>query len=204
VRAPVAPPRPSAEPHRVEEVARPSQPQPAKIGRTPRQAREDLLAELFEAVSRLAGQKDRKAGLAFLLDLAMEKLGCEAGSVFLAGLGDETLHFEVVRGPRAAELSTAKLTVPVGVGIVGYCAQENVCVAVSDAVKDERFHRAISEAIGYETRSLLCAPIARQGLVVGAIEVLNRRSGAPFDPGDVAVLAYLATQAAEFLHRLDR
>jgi GAF domain-containing protein len=134
----------------------------------------------------------------------MEKLRCEAGSVFLSQLGDDDLHFAVVRGPRATELATSKITVPVGVGIVGYCAQENVCLAVSDANKDPRFHRAISEAIGYETRSLLCAPIAREGTVLGAMEVMNKAGGAAFDQGDLAVLAYLASQAAAFLHKLDR
>jgi GAF domain-containing protein len=188
----------------VEQVARPSQPPPARIGRSPRQAREDLLAELFEAVGRLEGQKDRKAGLGYLLDLAMEKLGCEAGTVFLSQLGDDDLAFAVVRGPGAAELSRQKMTVPVGVGIVGFCAQENVCLAVSDANKDRRFHKAISDAIGYETRSLLCAPIAREGSVLGAMEVMNKSGGAAFDQGDLAVLAYLASQAAAFLHRLDR
>ncbi|MFO0582952.1 MAG: GAF domain-containing protein [Anaeromyxobacter sp.] len=201
--AAAARPRPSAEPKAVEEVARPSTPPPAKIGRKKTDPREELLAELFEAVSTLEGQKDRKAALAYLLDLAMEKLGCDAGSVFLSRLGEDDLHFEVVRGPAASSLASAKLTVPVGVGIVGYCAQENVCLAVSDAQKDKRFHRAISEAIGYETRSLLCAPIARENTVLGAIEVLNKR-GAAFDAGDLAALAYLAAQAAEFLHRLDR
>ncbi|MFT3914472.1 MAG: GAF domain-containing protein [Anaeromyxobacteraceae bacterium] len=196
-------PRPSAEPKAVEEVARPSTPPPAKIGRKQGNPREELLAELFEAVSTLEGQKDCKAALAYLLDLAMERLGCDAGSVFLSRLGEDELHFEVVRGPAASSLASAKLTVPVGVGIVGYCAQENVCLAVSDAQKDRRFHRAISEAIGYETRSLLCAPIARENTVLGAIEVLNKR-GAVFDAGDLAALAYLAAQAAEFLHRLDR
>jgi GAF domain-containing protein len=184
-------------------VARPSQPQPARIGRTHREAREDLLAELFEAASRLEGQRDRKAGLGFLLDLAMEKLRCEAGSVFLAPLGEDDLEFAVVRGPRATELASARMTVPVGVGIVGFCAQENVCLAVSDAQKDRRFHKAISDAIGYETRSLLCAPIAREGRVLGALEVMNKAGGAAFDEGDLAVLAYLSAQAAEFLHRLD-
>jgi len=201
--APAARPRPSSEPSAVEQVAKPSQPPPARIGRTHREAREDLLAELFEAVSRLQGQRDRKAGLGFLLDLAMEKLQCESGTVFLSALADDDLEFAVVRGPRATELSTAKMTVPVGVGIVGFCAQENVCLAVSDAQKDKRFHRAISDAIGYETRSLLCAPVAREGRVLGAIEVMNKAGGAVFGEGDLAVLAYLAAQAAEFLHRLD-
>lgn len=177
---------------------------PARVGRPPSPpGPDDLLAEVFERAAEADRQRDRKGGLAFLLDLAMEKLDCEAGSVFLARLGGRDLEFAVVRGPRAAELQRLGLTVPVGVGIVGFCARENVAVAVSDAEKDPRFHRAVSRAIGYETRSLLCAPIARQGRVLGALEVLNRRGGRPFDRGDLAVLTYLAHQAAELLGRLD-
>jgi GAF domain-containing protein len=89
------------------------------------------------------------------------------------------------------------------VGIVGFCAQENVCVAVSEVEKDPRFYRAVADATGYQTRSLLCAPMARHGQVVGCLEVLNKKGGKPFDQKDLAVLSYLAAQAAAFLGRLD-
>jgi len=161
-------------------------------------AAEEVLAELFER-SAEAAALDRDAALAFILDLAMEKVDAEAGSVFrLCGNGRE-LELAVARGPRAAELVALRAAVPVGMGIVGFCARENVCVAVSDAEKDPRFHRAISEALGYPTHSLLCAPIARKGQVLGAIEVLNRRAGAPFGQAQLAVVSYLAHRAAEHL-----
>jgi len=194
-------PRPSAAADRVEQVHAPSV-VPATIGRVrrPGPRRVDVLAELFERVAELP-DGDVEAGLGYLLDLAIEKTACEAGSVFLARLRE--LEFAVARGPRAAELLRLGLKVPVGVGIVGFCAQENVCVAVSDAEKDSRFYRAVSEAIGYETRSLLCAPIARGGRVRGALEVLNKRDGRPFEEQDQAVLAYLAHQAAELLERME-
>jgi hypothetical protein len=195
-------PRPAAGPVRAPPAAPPAP--PARIGRPPRAASaEDVLAELFERVSDLEDQRDRASGLAFLLDLAMEKIGCEAGSVFLARLGGRALEFAVARGPRSQEILKLGLTVPMGVGIAGFCAQENVCLAVSDAEKDPRFHRAVSQAIGYETRSLLCAPIARGGLVLGALEVLNKKGGRPFEPTDLAVLSYLAHQAAALIGRLD-
>ena len=140
-------------------------------------------------------------GLAFLLELAMAEVDADAGSVLLAPPGRRELEFAVVRGPRAGELLALRPAVPFGVGVVGFCAQEGVAVAVSDAARDPRFHRAISEAIGYETRSLLCAPIARAGQVLGALEVLNKRGGAAFDEQDVAVLSYLGERAAEHLAR---
>ena len=198
---PVSPSRPSAQPDRVVQLERPSAPPPARIGRAPAPSAEDVLARLFERVGDPSRHRDRKSGLGFLLDLAIETVEADAGSVLLSR-PDGALAFEVVRGPRAKQLVALGETVPMGVGIVGFCAQEDVCLAVSDAEKDPRFHRAISEAIGYETRSLLCAPIARKGRVLGALEVLNKRGGVPFGATDLATLAYLAHQAAELLVRM--
>lgn len=177
---------------------------PRPIGRLVATTRaEDVLAELFLEVSDLGQMQDRKLGLEFVLDNALRIIGCEAGSVFTADLGRRDLSFEVVRGPTADKLMSLGLKVPIGVGVVGFCAQENVCVAVSDVEKDPRFYRAVSEATGYQTRSLLCAPMARQGRVVGCLEVLNKKGGKPYDQKDMAVLSYLAAQAAAFLARID-
>lgn len=156
---------------------------------------EEVLAELFERAGELV-RRGRQGGLELALDLALEKTGAEAGSILLAEPGGRVLRFVVARGPRAAELLALRPAVPVGVGIAGFCVQEDVCLAVSDAASDPRFYRAISEAIGYDTRSLLCAPIARQGQVLGALELLNKRGGAPFGQADLAVVSYLAHQAA--------
>lgn len=164
------------------------------------QRTEDVLAELFEAVARLA-TLDRQAGLDGLLELTLEKVDAEAGSVLLARAGGRALEFAAVRGPRARELTALRAAVPLGVGVVGYCVREDVALAVSDVEKDPRFHRAISQAIGYETRSLLCAPISRKGQVLGALEVLNKRGGVPFDATDLGVVSYLAHHAAEHLAR---
>ena len=164
---------------------------------------DDVLAELFERVGGLERQGDRASGLGFLLELAMEKTDGEAGSVFLSRLGGRELEFAVVRGPRSREIQRLGLSVPAGHGIVGFCVREDVALAVSDPERDPRFHRAVSQAIGYGTRSLLCAPIARRGVVLGALEVLNKRGGRPFDAVDLAVVGYLAHQAAALLARLD-
>ncbi len=194
-------PRPSAVPDKVEQVARPTEPPPKRIGRTTRELRiEELLADLFQRVGELGSQRRRDDGLGFLLDLAMEKTGCESGSVLLAPA--QELLFAVARGPKAQEILRLGMRVPMGVGIAGFCAQENVSLAVSDAEKDPRFYRGVSEAVGYATRSLLCAPIAAGGRVRGVMELVNKGGGQPFDQGDLAALSYLAHQAADFLERL--
>jgi GAF domain-containing protein len=187
----------------VEQARQPTAPPSTPIGRSPPTARaEDVLAELFLEAGELQQLTDRQQGLEFALDLAMSTIGCEAGSVLLADLGASDLTFAAVRGPSAQKLLSLGLTVPMGVGVVGFCAQENVCLAVSDAPKDPRFYRAVSEAVGYQTRSLLCAPLARHGKVLGALEVLNKKGDEPFSQRDLAVLSYLAAQTADFLERI--
>lgn len=195
--------RPSAQVDRVEEAKEPTSPPSRPIGRITQTIKtEDVLADLFLEVAALEGISDRRRGLEFLLDLAMRAIGCEAGSVFTAELGAAELSFAAVRGPTADRLMALGLKIPMGVGVVGFCALENVCLAVSDAEKDPRFYRAVSEAVGYETRSLLCAPVAQGPKVLGALEVLNKRGGQPFAEKDLAVLSYLAAQAAGFLERI--
>jgi hypothetical protein len=182
------------------EARAPPAPPPARVGRPGAPAPSgDVLSLVFARVPALK-QLPRRAALEAVLDLALEHADCEAGTLFLADAAG-ALRFEVVRGPRAEELERLGLTIPPGVGIAGFSAQERVCVAVSDAAKDPRFHRAVSQAIGYATRSLLCAPMTRGARVLGVLEVLNRRGGAAFGPTDVAVVSYLALQAAELAER---
>jgi len=196
---PTRPPAPQRQPvaPRVEQVSRPVARPSRRIGRTPQQQeREALLAEVFMRVSRLHQLKGREEGLGFLLDLAGEKIPCESGFALLSR-GDE-LRFVAGKGLKAAEVLKADIPIPVGTGITGFCAQEVVCLAVSDVEKDPRFFRRISRAVGYETRSILCTPIVRAGRVFGALELKNRKGGS-FAEADLAVLAYLSHQAAIFL-----
>ena len=208
---PAAPPRPAPAPRLtpdtvaslVEEVAGPAEPQPDRIGRvsTGEAAPGDVLADVFFRAAELGQKTNREEGLRFILDLAMDKVRCDAGSVLLSRFQTNDLAFVAARGPKADEIMRLRLSVPFGKGIVGFSAQENVCLAVSDAEKDPRFYRAVSQAVGYATRSALCAPISAAGRVRGALELLNKGSGA-FTASDLAVLSYLGHKAAEFLERM--
>jgi hypothetical protein len=187
----VAPAKPSAPPP-------PPAPARQPIRRALHEAqREDLLADLFLRAPQVRSRASRDDGLGYLVDLAMEKVRCEAGSALLAS-ADGILTFAAARGPKAADLLRLAPRIPMGVGVVGFCAQESVALAVSDAEQDARHHRAVSEAVKHPARSLVCAPMARGGRVFGALELVNKVGGG-FDEADLAVLSYLAHQAAEFL-----
>jgi putative methionine-R-sulfoxide reductase with GAF domain len=199
-----APPVPSARAERIEEAPSPPPP-PGRIGRAVAPLGSGtLLTDLFGQAAALAGARDRRAALALALDLALHFTDAEAGSAYVLEPDTGDLLFEVARGPRAAEVMRLGMHIPMGLGLVGFSAQEGVCVAVCDAPHHPRFFRGISEAVGYETRSVLCAPIVLDGELFGVLQVLNRRGGDHFGPTDVTVVSYLASRAAEWLAKHPR
>jgi hypothetical protein len=199
--APVLP-QPSSVARIVVEAPAPLLPPPARIGRPPAPVGTGaLLAELFDQAASLAGAADRRAALSLALDLALRYTDAEAGSAFVLEPDTGDLLFEAASGPRAAEVLRLGMHIPMGLGLVGFCAQEGVCVAVSDAAHHPRWFRGIADAVGYESRSVLCAPMRLEGELFGALQVLNRRGGEPFGPTDVTVVSYLASRAAEWLSK---
>jgi GAF domain-containing protein len=164
-----------------------------------REQQEDLLAEVFERVANVHGLKTVQEGLSFLLDLALEKIPAESGSVLIADAGSGDLSFSVARGPKADDLLKAKITLPSGSGIAGFCTTEGVSVALSDVQKDPRHYSAVADRVSYEPRSLLCSPMMVQGRSFGAMQIINRAEDTTFTEYDIGLLAYIAHQAAVFL-----
>jgi hypothetical protein len=196
----VAPERPASVADRVEEAPVPAQPPPGRIGRKIGPVGTGtLLTELFARSGGLLEADDRRSVLAACLELALQYTNAEAGAAFVVEPDTGDLLFESARGPRAAEVMRLGMHIPMGLGLVGFCAQERVCVAVSDAAHHPRWFRGIAEAVGYEARSVLCAPIVHDGELQGALQVLNRKGGTPFGPTDVTVVTYLASRAGEWM-----
>lgn len=194
----------------VEELVQPVKPHTGSIGRvkstpnaakTQRQEAEEVLSDIFLRVVELSNLKDVEQAMEFVLDLAMEKVPCESASVFRADLATGDLTFIAARGPKAKDIMRAKLVVPAGTGIAGFCSAEGVSVAVSDVEKDPRFYADVGERVGYATKSLLCAPMMTHGHSFGCVQLINRKGGPQFLEHEVGVLAYLAHQAALFMNQ---
>jgi GAF domain-containing protein len=172
-----------------------------QIGRRPVEGEarsiEDLLGDLFEATQTLYDHDNLEAAARFVLDLAHEAIPSESGAVFISDINRDDLYFAAATGPKADEVMSFR--VPMGQGIVGFAAQEGVSVAVSDVDRDPRFYANISKALGYQTRSILCAPAQIEGRVFGALELINKRTDSSFSADEVNLLNYLAHELADYM-----
>ena len=194
----------------VEELVQPIRPATGSIGRaksspniakTQRQETEEILPDIIMRVVDLGAKKQIEDAMEFVLDLVMEKVPCEAGSVLRADGATGDLTFVAARGPKAKEILQSKLVVPAGSGIAGFCAAEGVSVAMSDVEKDPRFYAEVGARVGYATRSMLCAPMMTHGRSFGCVQVINRKGGPQFMEHEVGVITYLAHQAALFMNQ---
>jgi eukaryotic-like serine/threonine-protein kinase len=127
----------------------------------------------------------------------------EAGAASLALLdplsGD--LVYEAAWGPSAAEV--LGMRIGPGVGLAGAVAASGVGEAVPDCHSDPRFAAEVAEGTGYLPSTMLIVPLRRGGHTFGVLQVLDRRDGEGYGPGDVeraTAFADLALIAVD-LHR---
>ncbi|QDG53396.1 GAF domain-containing protein [Persicimonas caeni] len=170
-----------------------------EIGRRNEKVSESLIEDIFLEIQEIhEGDKPMENVVNFVMDMAMEKVGAESGSVLFADVNGRELYFATARGPKANEIMDYR--VPMGKGIVGFCTREGVSLAISDAPNDPRFYKAISESLGYETEGLVCAPIQYEGRVYGALELMNKKSGTGFTADEMNALSYMGRQLAQYVH----
>ncbi len=194
------------EPSSVIELLRPTQAAKGQIGRALDRKRdrraeiEDALSDVFERVQGAYAEGSAQSALYLLLDLALEKMASESGSVLTSDAVTGDLTFAAARGPKAAELLKAGLVVPAGMGIAGFCAAEGVSVALSDVQRDPRWYSEVSERLRYDTKSVLCAPMMTHGRAFGCMQLINRKGSDAFTEHEIGMLAYIAHQGALYLN----
>jgi GAF domain-containing protein len=98
-------------------------------------------------------------------------LSAEAASVALLDKDDQiVLH---AAGPVAERVSGLQL--PPERGIVGWVIAKDQSAIVNDVSTDGRFWPEVDGYSGFETRSVLCAPLHSGDKVIGALQVLNKQ-----------------------------
>ena len=121
----------------------------------------------------------------------------EASSVMLFDPGTNELYFRVALGEHGdQETLKREIRLKPGQGIAGATAQTRTSIAVKNAQEDPRFFRDADAATQFETRNLLAVPMLDRDNLVGVLEVVNKRDGAPFSELDTHVMEMFASLAA--------
>ncbi|TNE46786.1 MAG: GAF domain-containing protein [Deltaproteobacteria bacterium] len=204
---PIEPPAPAPEPA-------PAAPEPAapmlsissvsgSSGKyTPGMTTEILADAFMRAMEIYDYGEDRHAAMQFVLDLALNNVNAGGGAVLLTDINspNQELWFEVASGPKSDEMLNFRI--PMGQGIIGYCAHEGVSQLIADPMQEPRFQEDVLNLVNLAPSSILAVPIQHQKRMLGAIVLYNQQGERPFTQGELSIVNYLAHTAGEYLINL--
>lgn len=163
----------------------------------------EILADAFMRAMEIYDYgEDRHAAMQFVLDLALNNVAAAGGAVLLTDINspNQELWFEVSSGPKSEELLNFRI--PMGQGIIGYCAKEGVSQLIADPTQEPRFENDVLNEVGLRPGSILAVPIQHQKRMLGSIVMFNHAGERPFTQGELSILNYLAHTAGEYLINL--
>ncbi len=153
----------------------------------------------LEAMGILGTSEEADDLLDTIVAVATRTVHAEAGSLLLVTDDQEHLVFEAVHGEKAGELKKFKLKL--GQGIAGFVAASGQPLCVTDVGKSEQWDKSISEAIQFQTRSILAVPALAGRRTMGVLEVVNKTDGRGFEQQDIELLSQFAKIAGAAVER---
>jgi len=128
-----------------------------------------------------------------VFDRVLTAVGAGGGSLWIAE-GD-MLHCRLAVGGSASRLVGAQM--PVGTGFVGDVAKKQRTTMVMEAVRDPRFQEATDTVEDTVSTTVMASPMVVGGVTIGAIQVVDKRTGTgAFNDKDKELLEGLAAAAA--------
>lgn len=151
--------------------------------------------QLEKKWERLIESENLNELLKRILDLSQEVLQSEAATLFLVDHNTDELVFEIVNGPEAQNLQGKRIKI--GEGIAGKTAREGKSFVVNRP-KSAGYANKFDKQTGFNTESLLTAPLIIDGVTIGVIEVINSRGGS-YNERSKEIIEHLAAQVSSEL-----
>jgi CheY-like chemotaxis protein len=145
------------------------------------------LSVLLEVSKRINSKTDIDILLESVIDVLTETLNSERATLFMLDKDKSEIWSRI-----GTRIKNKEIRFPAGKGIAGWVIETGTSQIIDDAYYHPRFIKDIDNQTGFITRNILCVPIKNlQGDIVGAFEMLNKKSGT-FDKSDEDFLNILA------------
>lgn len=154
---------------------------------------EARLAALYEVSSQLGKTLDLGEVLNQVMDSIIQLTGAERGFLMLYDAEQGRLQ---TRAGRNFDQETIEAdAINISKTVIERAINTGEGILSSNAQEDERFsgHESV---VGYQLRSIMCAPLQVRGHTLGAVYVDNRLFSGVFEEDDLGLLVTFANQAA--------
>ena len=162
------------------------------------ETREALYRREVATILRSSALINSSLDIEQVLDNAMkwaeEFMGAEASTVYELEDRSNELVVRLARGEkkRPVELITLK----VGEGIAGTVVKTGKPMVIQDVSQEKKFADNIDKITGFRTKSAICVPLLLRDRPIGALQVINKKSGVPFNRSDLEILFAIAQQVS--------
>lgn len=151
------------------------------------------LAALYEVSSQLGTSLDLSEVLNQVMDAIIQLTGAERGFMMLYDEVSGQLRTEAARNVDQKKIETQSMQI--SRTVLKRAATTGESILTNNAQEDERFS-AQESVIGFQLRSIMCAPLRARGRIIGAVYVDNKLFSGVFQDDDLELLATFANQAA--------
>ena len=162
----------------------------------------DDLSGLIQISSIINSVLDPDEVVRLVMEKAQEVMNAEASSVFLLNTKTDRLEIQSALGEKDDTIIDTtkdlkkKITLEIGQGLAGWVALHKEILNIPDAQNDPRFFQKADKMTGFQTRSILAAPLLVKNKLIGVAEVINRKDRNPFDDEDVNLFSTFCSSVA--------
>jgi len=163
----------------------------------------------MEQINEIHSATSLNAILLQLKDSIADLFKAERITIYVADARKQQLVSRVKSGTEVQQI-----VVPIGTGsIAGYCAQSGSIVNVANAYDDHAlrminsnlcFDRSWDQRTGFLTRQVLCVPMKFNNVLIGVMQLINKKDDTAFDEHDIASVNELATSLSIAIHNIFR
>ncbi|MBL93434.1 MAG: adenylate/guanylate cyclase domain-containing protein [Myxococcales bacterium] len=157
------------------------------------------VSTLLDVSRQVSDASSLDALLPRMVEMFSELLHSDRSTIFLFDAETNELYSRLSQGTLEQE-QWEIFGAPVGTGIrfpsnkgiAGHVFTTGETVLIEDAYEDPRFYKDVDEKTGYQTKTIICAPIQdTNGRIIGVVQSLNKHGG-PFTESDLTLLGTLA------------
>jgi len=130
-----------------------------------------------------------------VMGIAQSVMKAEASSVMLINEEKNVLECTFALGEVGDQIQN-KIQLQMGEGIAGWVAVHGEPQIVPDVSTDPRFASKVDNTTGFQTRTILAAPLMVKEKIIGVAEVINRVDGRAFNDDDLELFSTFCRQVA--------
>jgi two-component system phosphate regulon sensor histidine kinase PhoR len=156
-------------------------------------AEQDWVDVLYEVTRQFASTLELDEVLGKVLDLTVDAVGADGGSIFQLDADGCVVKSILARGSLPARVKRPIVATVMSQGLAGWVYQHREPAVIRDTERDPRWHFFPGDTLS--TRSAMAVPLIRQDQVIGIMTLMQGEPDS-FTPQHLDLLAAIAAQAA--------